>query len=226
MSAARWRVVHAIGYRFAQPAHGAELELRLSPRADGLEAVEHHQILVDPRPSSSATDVDAHGNHRQRVAIDGSFRALSITAITTLTLAAPVALDPDVSAALDAILSRACVDTQPARVARPGLCRERTEKAQALLSRAGVANRYHSGYALPKERARTLPHAWLSLELPGVGFVEYDPTSCAPAHAHVSVGIGDAYDDVAPVTGSLGASGAYRLVSTVDVEPLEARAAT
>jgi transglutaminase-like putative cysteine protease len=86
-----------------------------------------------------------------------------------------------------------------------------------------VPNRYVSGYALSAEERRTLPHAWVAIQLPS-GWQEYDPTAAAPAGRRLRVAIGRAYADVAPVSGEIGAEGRYRLVSTVDVEALESNA--
>ena len=216
---ARFRVVHSIGYRLARPAGAAQLTLRLTPRQSPSQRVEHHQVVIEPRPPEISSRDDDHGNAVRELSL-GPFAALEITAISTVTLTPPE-LGAASRAALDELLGRAGVERAPAREARAGLCHERSERALAALRQVGVPCRYLSGYALPPAGGRTLPHAWLSLEAPGIGRIEYDPTLAAPAERHLLLASGETGADVAPVTGPLLADGAYRLVSRVEVEKLE-----
>jgi len=215
----RYRVVHAIGYRFTRPLAGASLELRLTPRTNRRQLIEHHQILVEPRPRSSSTAEDGHGNTVQRLTLDAGSSVLQLTAITTVRSASTALLPCDL-ANLQEALAGAGVDCTPVTVAQRGLCRERSERALAALDAAGLECRYVSGYLLSPEHRQTLPHAWLAVRLPRSGWLEYDPTILAPARSHLKLALGRIYEDVAPVSGQLTAAGPYRLVSTVDVEPL------
>ena len=80
---------------------------------------------------------------------------------------------------------------------------------------------YVAGYPVPRRRAHTLPHAWVAFDFPGTGFVDFDPTRGELMPAHVVVGWGRGYDDVAALSGTLLGGGGFRMTSTVTVEPLE-----
>lgn len=219
----RARVVHTIAYRLDEEARGAGLVLRLGPRALADQRVDHHQILIEPRPATMAIDEDDHGNVRRRVEIGRPFRALVIEAVSTV--ARVVSLDVDLRAAASELLARAGVSpadpafTEPPRGGREA-CRLRAEEALARLRARDIACRYVAGYPWPERRGPVLPHAWISVLVPGRGFVEFDPMRGEIAPGHVVLGWGDGYDDTAPVAGTLHASGRYRLSSTVMAEPI------
>lgn len=214
---ARVRVVHTLVYSFAEPVRGASLTLCLSPRPDARQLVEAHAISVTPQAETRRGE-DERGNLREHLVFDGELRTLAISAATTLSLPPPRELTPAVGESAREVLRRAGVDLTAATRAHRGLCRERTERAVALLDAAGVPARYLSGY--PRVEGRTEPHAWLAFELPRHGFVEYDPTSACLAPPHLLLAWGRSYDDVAPVAGTLQAGGGYRLRSTVTVSSL------
>jgi transglutaminase-like putative cysteine protease len=67
-------------------------------------------------------------------------------------------------------------------------------------------------------------HAWVRAWCGRqVGWVDYDPTNaCFAGAAHITVGHGRDYDDVAPVQGILRASGGQTSSQSVDTRTVDA----
>jgi transglutaminase-like putative cysteine protease len=221
----RARLVHAITYRFAEPVAGADLALRLTPRELPDQRVEHHQLLVDPPPAARAAERDAHGNAVERVEIRAPFRALSITAISTVARD-PLDLPAAAREAATALLAQAGIHVAvpafpDAPRGGPGACRAIADAVSKRLAALGIACRYLAGYPLSQRRGRTQPHAWVSFQVPDHGFIEFDGTRGELAPCHAVIGWGNGYDDVAPIAGSLAGSGRYRLSSEVTQELLK-----
>ena len=74
-----------------------------------------------------------------------------------------------------------------------------------------LAARYVSGYLRSgaKYLGAEASHAWVSVYLPGYGWLDLDPTNnVLPSEGHVTVAWGRDYGDVTPVKGiSLGGGG-------------------
>lgn len=110
--------------------------------------------------------------------------------------------------------------------ARRGVCQDFAHLAVSGLRLLGLAARYVSGYLEtdPPPGAERLvgadaSHAWASLWVPGVGWVDFDPTNDRlPTHRHITVAWGRAYSDVPPVRGVvIGPPAEQRLTVGVDV---------
>jgi len=107
---------------------------------------------------------------------------------------------------------------------RHGVCQDFAHVMIGALRSAGLAARYVSGYLRSGKdvQGAEASHAWVSAYVPGVGWVDFDPTNdVMPTDGHVTVGWGRDYGDVTPLKGvALGGGG-----QTVDVEvhvaPLE-----
>jgi hypothetical protein len=217
----RMRVVHVIRAHFERPVTGAELLVRLAPRELPDQRIEHHQLVVDPRPALAETKEEPD-IACERIMIRGTFRTLELVAVSTIARADPAAcLSPSSCEAALTTLERAGVRGLQASSARgPGACRAVAEAALATLRGAGVEARYAAGYPVPARGTQSLPHAWVSIMIPNQGWVDFDPTRDTLAPDHVLLGRGAGYDDVAPLAGSLLGSGGYRLSSDVTVEAL------
>jgi transglutaminase-like putative cysteine protease len=109
---------------------------------------------------------------------------------------------------------------------RRGVCQDFAHLALAVLRRRGLAARYVSGYietdpppGEPKSIGADASHAWCSVWVPGLGWVDLDPTNDQlPVTRHVTVAWGRDYRDVAPVRGVvIGPSAAQVLDVGVDV---------
>lgn len=98
------------------------------------------------------------------------------------------------------------VDTPIEEVVRVGrgVCQDMAHLMIAVARRRGVAARYVSGWLhLPGLEGPGESHAWVELAVPGMGWVEFDPTHPAPSTEHyVRLAVGRDYDDVPPLRGS------------------------
>jgi transglutaminase-like putative cysteine protease len=90
-----------------------------------------------------------------------------------------------------------------------GVCQDFAHLAIAILRLAGVPARYVSGYMAPSPGTSgqdaieaQASHAWIEAQLPGQGWVGFDPThGCRTDARHVKVAIGRDYADVTPLRG-------------------------
>ena len=108
---------------------------------------------------------------------------------------------------------------------RAGVCQDFAHLQLALLRSLGLACRYVSGYieTRPAEGQAGLvgadaSHAWISLHVPGTGWIDFDPTNNQiPSDRHVVVAWGRDYSDVVPVKGYTSGGGAQTLQVAVEV---------
>lgn len=92
---------------------------------------------------------------------------------------------------------------------RRGVCQDFAHLAIACIRSVGLAARYMSGYieTLPppgqeKMVGADASHAWLAVFVPGLGWVEFDPTNnMIPSEQHIVTGWGRDYADVTPLQG-------------------------
>jgi transglutaminase-like putative cysteine protease len=114
--------------------------------------------------------------------------------------------------------------------ARRGVCQDYAHLAVAACRCAGLAARYVSGYletqpppGMPRLQGADASHAWLSVWVPGWGWLDADPTNDqVPVQRHVTVGWGRDYSDVAPVRGLVfGPLAGQHLDVAVDVVPID-----
>lgn len=112
---------------------------------------------------------------------------------------------------------------------RRGVCQDFAHLAIGALRSQGLAARYVSGYletqpppGQERLQGADASHAWFSVFVPEVGWIDLDPTNDQAVGArHITVGWGRDYRDVAPVVGVLYATGAgQQLDVAVDVIPI------
>ena len=116
-----------------------------------------------------------------------------------------------------------------------GVCQDFAHLMVSCLRSSGLAARYVSGYLLthpapgkPRRVGADASHAWASLFVPGIGWVDLDPTNdVIPAAEHITIGWGRDFSDVTPLRGVINGGGVQTLEVKVTVEPAEsvARAA-
>ncbi len=112
---------------------------------------------------------------------------------------------------------------------RRGVCQDFAQLAIACLRHQGLPAAYVSGYleTLPPPGQRKLigadaSHAWFSAWVPGIGWLDFDPTNNqVPDDRYVRVARGRDYSDVPPLKGVVFGGGAMRLHVAVDVTPIE-----
>lgn len=116
------------------------------------------------------------------------------------------------------------VDTPVEEVVRVGrgVCQDMAHLMIAVARRRGVAARYVSGWLyLPGHEGPGESHAWVELAVPGVGWVEFDPTHPGPDTAHyVRLAVGRDYADVPPLRGSYLGPATERMDVSVEVREL------
>ena len=108
---------------------------------------------------------------------------------------------------------------------RKGVCQDFAHLAIACLRSVGLPARYVSGYieTISPEGVEKLvgvdaSHAWFSAFIPGMGWVDFDPTNnVLPTNQHITIGWGRDYADIAPLKGIILSSGLHKLLVSVDV---------
>lgn len=111
---------------------------------------------------------------------------------------------------------------------KKGVCQDFAHLAIACLQAVGLAARYVSGYletkpppGQPKLAGSDASHAWFSLYIPGMGWVDFDPTNNQhPGDQYITIGWGRNYFDVIPLRGIIRSSNSHELTVAVDVERL------
>jgi transglutaminase-like putative cysteine protease len=110
---------------------------------------------------------------------------------------------------------------------RRGVCQDFAHLFISCLRQHGIPTAYVSGYLLtqpPPGQARLIgadaSHAWISIFVPGAGWIDYDPTNhCLVGAEHIVVARGRDYTDVCPVKGIFSGGGEHQLFTGVTVEP-------
>ena len=110
---------------------------------------------------------------------------------------------------------------------RRGVCQDFAHLYIACARSLGLPAAYVSGYLLtepPPGRPRFVGadamHAWVSVYIPGTGWIDYDPTNhCFVGAGHIVVARGRDYADVSPTSGVFNGGGEHFLSIGVTVEP-------
>ena len=110
--------------------------------------------------------------------------------------------------------------------ARRGVCQDFSHVMIGALRSQRLAARYVSGYLRSGAdyQGSEASHAWVSVYLPGAGWVDVDPTNdVRPGTGHVTLGWGRDYGDVTPVKG-IALGGGQQLVEVeVRVDPIDVK---
>lgn len=112
---------------------------------------------------------------------------------------------------------------------RRGVCQDFAHLMIGCLRAKGLAARYVSGYieTLPppgqeKLQGADASHAWCSVYIPEVGWLDFDPTNhLIPVDQHVTVGWGRDFADVSPLKGVFYGDGRHQLAVSVDMVRVE-----
>jgi transglutaminase-like putative cysteine protease len=112
---------------------------------------------------------------------------------------------------------------------RRGVCQDYAHLMIGCLRSQGLAARYVSGYieTLPppgeeKLQGADASHAWCSVFVPQLGWVDFDPTNNQlPAEQHLFLGWGRDFSDVTPLKGVFFSTGKHKLKVSVDVTRLD-----
>ncbi|MFT4172392.1 MAG: transglutaminase family protein [Rhodocyclaceae bacterium] len=109
-----------------------------------------------------------------------------------------------------------------------GVCQDFAHLMIAAIRAMGLPARYVSGYLLtapPPGQARLVgadaSHAWVSVFVPGTGWLEFDPTNAVrPGDEHIVLAYGRDFADVSPLRGVILGGGSHELDVAVTVTPL------
>jgi transglutaminase-like putative cysteine protease len=111
-----------------------------------------------------------------------------------------------------------------------GVCQDFAQLAIGCLRSRGLAARYVSGYletrpppGKPRQVGADVSHAWMSLFVPDLGWVDVDPTNDQFVNdRYIVTAWGRDYSDVPPLKGVIFTEGAgHKLEVTVDVVPVD-----
>jgi transglutaminase-like putative cysteine protease len=112
---------------------------------------------------------------------------------------------------------------------RKGVCQDFAHLAISCIHSMGLPARYVSGYleTLAPEGKEKLTgvdasHAWISVFIPGMGWMDFDPTNNQLANEqYITIGWGRDYFDIIPLKGVIMSSNPHELTVSVDVKRLE-----
>ncbi len=110
-----------------------------------------------------------------------------------------------------------------------GVCQDFAHFMISCLRSNGLAARYVSGYLLtrpapgkPRRVGADVSHAWVSLFVPGHGWIDLDPTNnLIPSLEHITIGWGRDFSDITPLRGVINGGGVQSLEVKVTVESVE-----
>lgn len=108
---------------------------------------------------------------------------------------------------------------------KKGVCQDFAHFSLTCLRSIGLAARYVSGYietipppGVEKLTGADATHAWFALYVPGMGWLDFDPTNnVKPTDQHVTLATGRDFNDVTPLKGVMFGGGAHQLSVAVDM---------
>ena len=109
---------------------------------------------------------------------------------------------------------------------RKGVCQDFAHLAISCLHSKNLPARYVSGYLetlapAGKEKLAGVDasHAWISVFIPGMGWIDFDPTNNQLANEqYITIGWGRDYFDIIPLKGVIMSSSPHELTVAVDVK--------
>lgn len=112
---------------------------------------------------------------------------------------------------------------------RHGVCQDFAHLMIAAFRSCGICARYVSGYILshppkgsPRLEGADASHAWVSVLLPEIGWVEIDPTNrLVCSDEHVRLAYGRDYSDVSILKGAVHGGGTHNVHVGVTMIPIE-----
>jgi transglutaminase-like putative cysteine protease len=112
---------------------------------------------------------------------------------------------------------------------KKGVCQDFAQFAISALRSIGIPTRYVSGYiqTIPTPGTEKLfgadaSHAWFSIYIPDVGWLDFDPTNNKlPNEEYIILGYGRDYLDISPLKGVVQSSGNSALSVKVNVKVIE-----
>ncbi len=184
---------------------------RMADTADPRYADEHAEFLAGSR---HVRWVDPVGTFADALPLDEPGGALAWAQSLEAGVNGAITYTPGVTQ----------VDTPVEEVVRAGhgVCQDMAHLMIAVARRRGVAARYVSGWLhLAGHDGPGESHAWVELAIPGLGWVEFDPTHPEPALGdYVRLAAGRDYGDVPPLKGSYLGPPTEKMAVTVEVREI------
>ncbi|MBI1389378.1 MAG: transglutaminase family protein [bacterium] len=114
---------------------------------------------------------------------------------------------------------------------RRGVCQDFAHLQIACLRAMGVPAKYVSGYlrttpppGKPRLQGADASHAWVSVYVPGAGWIDVDPTNNAVVSTdHIVAAWGRDFDEISPIKGIILGGGTQTISVAVDVIPADSR---
>lgn len=103
-----------IGYRYGGPVRHARHALRVTPRSDRGQMVEHVQVTLSPSPSELASEADFFGNSLDHLRFEGAHGEFSLDMRARVSVARGVAPQETIPLAAVACEAEACRDAEGA----------------------------------------------------------------------------------------------------------------
>jgi transglutaminase-like putative cysteine protease len=101
---------------------------------------------------------------------------------------------------------------------KSGVCQDYAHFMLACLRLHGLAARYVSGYIETELEGSAASHAWVSVFVPDLGWVDFDPTNnLLPHDQHITLAWGRDFSDVTPLKGIFFGGGQSKLAVAVAV---------
>lgn len=101
---------------------------------------------------------------------------------------------------------------------KSGVCQDYAHFMLACLRLLGLPARYVSGYIETELEGSAASHAWVSVFVPNLGWIDFDPTNNKlPKDQHITLAWGRDFSDVTPLKGILFGGGQSELDVAVDV---------
>ena len=107
---------------------------------------------------------------------------------------------------------------------RQGVCQDFAHVMIGVIRSVRLAARYVSGYVRPgpKVQGAQASHAWVSVFIPGDGWLSFDPTNnLMVSDSHITLAWGRDYGDVTPVKGVALGGGKQTVQVEVYVRPVD-----
>jgi transglutaminase-like putative cysteine protease len=112
---------------------------------------------------------------------------------------------------------------------KKGVCQDFAHLAISCIHSMRLPARYVSGYletlapaGIEKLTGVDASHAWIAVFIPGMGWVDFDPTNNQLAtEQYITIGWGRDYFDVIPLKGVIMSSSSHALSVSVDVKRIE-----
>lgn len=107
------RVRHATTYRYDERVAICHNEVRLTPRTFERQTALRTQLLIDPTPSTLTQHQDYFGNTVHYFTLEASHAAMTVTAVSDVTVVRAAAPDPATSAPWETVRDRLATDRRP-----------------------------------------------------------------------------------------------------------------